>query len=82
MPPVVTIAAASRLSGAALALRQFAQLGCDLTSPLAHVDVTERDGSEHTLLVEEILDWLNDPKQSLFVHHECLGVLLAQPRLA
>ena len=74
--PTVSLAAESRLHGAAIALRQFAVLGCDVTCPLAHVDMTEADGTTHTLLVEEILDWLHDPKQRLFVHHECLGTLL------
>jgi hypothetical protein len=74
--PTLTIAAESRLHGAAIALRQFAALGCDITCPLAHVDMVEPDGTNHTLLVEEILDWLNQPKQMLFVHHECLGTLL------
>ena len=74
--PTVRIAAQSHLHGAALALRQFAELGCDITAPLAHVDMTEADGATETLLVEEVLDWLNDPERRNFVHHEGLGVLL------
>ena len=76
--PSVNIAAPSHLHGSALALRQFAELGCDITSPLAHVDMTETDGTRHTLLVEEVLDWLNDPRQTYFVHHECLEILLRE----
>ena len=72
----VTLEAVSRLEGAALALRYFSQLGCDISAPLAHVDFTEADGGKHTLLVEEILDWLNDPKQIAFVQREDLAALL------
>jgi hypothetical protein len=56
--------------------RTNAAAGCDLTAPLAHVDVTESSGVKHTLLVEEIREWLNDPKQTAFVHREGLAVLL------
>ena len=74
--PSVRLQAESRLHGAALALRQFAELGCDLTTPLAHLDLTEPDGVVHTLLVEEVIDWLNDPRQADFIHREQLAVLL------
>ena len=74
--PSVRLEAESHLHGAALALRHFMQLGCDLTAPLAHVDATEPDGVKHTLLVEEVLDWLNDPKQTAFVDREGLTPLL------
>ena len=74
--PSVSIAAPSQLQGAALALRHFVELGCDIHAPLAHVDVMEANGATHTLLVEEVLDWLNDPERIYFVHHEGLGVLL------
>ena len=73
--PSVKLEAESQLHGAALALRHFMQLGCDITAPLAHVDVTEPDGGSHSLLVEEVLDWLNDPKQKDFVDREGLTVL-------
>jgi len=55
------------------------QLGCDITAPLAHIDVTEADGGKHTLLVEEVLDWLSDPKQMPFVQREGLATLLPRP---
>ena len=74
--PSVTLQAESHLHGAALALRQFVALGCDITAPLAHVDITESNGVKQTLLVEEVLDWLNEPKQAEFVHREGLAVLL------
>jgi len=74
--PSVRLNADSPLHGAALALRHFKELGCDITAPLAHVDMTEQDGVKHTLLVEEILDWLNDPKQTGLVHREGLAALL------
>jgi hypothetical protein len=74
--PSVKLEAESHLHGAALALRQFRELGCDISSPLAHVDMTEPDGVKQTLLIEEVLDWLQDPKQSAFVHREGLAALL------
>jgi hypothetical protein len=77
--PSVTLQAESHLHGAALALRHFMQLGCDIAAPHAHVDMTEPDGVKQTLLVEEVLDWLNDPKQSDFIHCEGLAVLLREP---
>jgi len=76
LTPSVTLQAESQLHGAALALRHFMQLGCDIAAPLAHVDMTEPDGVKQTLLVEEVLDWLNDPKQTDFIHREGLAVLL------
>jgi hypothetical protein len=72
----ITLSAESKLHGAALALQHFAQLGCDITAPLAHVDVTEPDGAKRTLLVEEVLDWLSDPNQAAFVHDKDLAALL------
>jgi hypothetical protein len=78
--PSVALKAESTLHGAALALRHFVQLGCDITAPLAHVDVTDADGSKHTLLVEEVRDWLSDPKQTAFVQREDLATLFPQPR--
>ena len=72
----VTLQAESHLHGAALALHQFAQLGCDITSPLAHVDVSEPEGSTQTLLVEEVLAWLSDPAQTDFIRREGLAALL------
>ena len=71
----VSVNAESRLHGAALALREFAQQGCDIAAPLAHVDVTESDGSRHTLLVDEVVSWLNEPQQSAFVARERLATL-------
>jgi len=55
------------------------QHGCDITAPLAHVDLTGPVGVKHTLLVEEVLDWLNDPKQTAFVRNEHLADLLRHP---
>jgi hypothetical protein len=75
-PPGVTLEAPSPLHGAALALRHFIQLGCDITAPAAHIDMTDADGAKHTLLVEEVLDWLKDPQQTAFVQRERLATLL------
>ena len=72
----INLDAESRFHGAAMALRQFVDGGCDITAPLAHVDLTEPGGGTHTLLVEEVLDWLKDPRQSVFVQREGLAVLL------
>jgi hypothetical protein len=74
--PSVRLQAESHLHGAALALRHFMQVGCDIKAPLAHVDMTEPDGVKQTLLVEEVLDWLNDPHQADFMHREGLAILL------
>jgi len=52
------------------------QAGCDISAPLAHVDISEPGGAKQTLLVEEVLDWLSDPKQTDFVHREGLAALL------
>ena len=82
LPPSIKLQAESHLHGAALALRQFVELGCDITAPLAHVDMTESNGVKQTLLVEEVLDWLKQPTQVEFVHREGLAVLLDKPRSA
>jgi hypothetical protein len=74
--PSVRLQADSHLHGAALALRHFKQLGCDITAPLAHIDMTEPDGVKQTLLVEEVLEWLNDPQQTNFLQREGLAILL------
>ena len=68
----------SRLAGGALALRHFAELGCDIAAPGAHIDAKDADGGTHTLLVEEVLDWLNEPHQSAFVQREGLAALLGR----
>jgi hypothetical protein len=72
----VSVQAESRLHGAALALRDFRQLGCDIAAPLAHIDVIAPDEVKHTLLVEEVLHWLADPEQADFIRREDLAVLL------
>ena len=74
--PSVRLPAESHLHGAALALRHFMQLGCDIAAPLAHVDMSEPEGAKQTLLVEEVLDWLSDPKQADFLRRESLSALL------
>ena len=74
--PTIKVEAESHFHGAALALRQFMELGCDIAAPLAHVDMTESNGVKRTLLVEEVADWLNEPKQVEFIHREGLAVLL------
>jgi hypothetical protein len=38
--------------------------------------MTEADGVKQTLLVEEVLEWLHDPKHSDFIDREGLAVLL------
>jgi hypothetical protein len=74
--PSVRLEAESHLHGAALALRHFMQVGCDVKAPLAHIDMTESDGVKETLLVEEVLEWLNEPKQADFIRRESLAGLL------
>src|SRR5258706_15347836 len=80
MTPSIKLEADSHLHGASLALRQFMELGCDISAPLAHVDMTESNGVKQTLLVEEVLDWLNEPKPVEFIHREGLAVLLRSLR--
>ena len=55
----------------------FRQRGCDIGAPLAHLDLTDTNGLHHTLLVEEIVDWLNQPTQATFVEREGLADLLS-----
>jgi len=76
--PDVRVTADSRLHGAALALRHFKEMGCDFSMPLAHVDITGADGTTHTLLVDEVLDWLSDPEQTGFVRCHRLDFLLSE----
>jgi hypothetical protein len=77
----VRLRAESRFHGASLALQHFMQIGCDIGAPLAHVNITEPDGAKHTLFVEEVLDWLSDAKQTSFVQHESLAMLLELSRM-
>jgi len=72
----IKLQAESHLHGAALALRQFKELGCEITAPLAHVDIVESSGVKQTLLVEEVLDWLQEAQQGEFIRREGLSVLL------
>jgi hypothetical protein len=72
----VKLRATSDLHGAALALRLFARGGCDMTAPLAHVDMIGPDGARKTLLVDEVLSWLADPQHSDFIEREDLAVWL------
>ena len=74
--PSITFEVESALEGAALALRHFSRLGCDISAPLAHIDLTDADGVNHTLLVEEVLAWLSDPTQADLVQREGLAALL------
>ena len=74
----VSLEAKSSRHGAALALRYFKEHGLDILTPLAHIDVTEQSGRKHTLLVDEVLEWLHDPKQTAFVQDEHLAELLQE----
>jgi hypothetical protein len=40
------------------------------------VDFTDAGGNIHTLLVDEVLDWLKEPQQAGFVEREHLGPLV------
>jgi hypothetical protein len=57
-------------------LRQFRALGCDITAPHAHIDISESNGAKQTLLIEEVLDWLNERTQVEFIQREGLAALL------
>jgi hypothetical protein len=73
--PTITLEAETHLHGAALALRYFKQVGCDIAGPLAHIDTTEPDGLRHTVLVQEVLDWLKGAGQADFMKREGLASL-------
>ena len=74
----VALEAQSRLHGAALALRQFSDAGCDISAPAAHIDMTDSDGTKHMVLVDEVLDWLKEPRQAAFVQQEHLATLFRE----
>ena len=74
--PSVEIEAASPLAGAALALRHFRQEGYDIDAPLAHVDLVGPAGAKRMLLIDEVREWLHDPKQAIFVRDQDLGDLV------
>ena len=78
---IVTLEAESPLHGASLALRHFRQLGCDIAMPLAHVDTRDAAGVKHTLMVEEILEWLSEPQQQDFITRAGLSELVGDPTL-
>ena len=72
----IELEAETQRHGAAIALRHFRYSGCDIATPHAHIDITDEDGGKHTLMVEEILDWLKEPGQADFIHREDLSELL------
>jgi hypothetical protein len=74
--PHVACAAQSAHHGAALALKRFMAMGNNLRAPGAHVDFTDAGGNTHTLLVDEVLDWLKEPQQTGFVEREYLEPLV------
>jgi hypothetical protein len=78
LTPSIALEAQSTRHGAALALQRFVELGCDISAAGAHVDVTDPDGVRHTLVVEEVLDWLKNDEQAAFVQRRHLGHLLQQ----
>jgi hypothetical protein len=73
--PTATFDAKSSLHGAALALREFTQLGHDITAPGAHIDIEEINGPTHTIMMSEVLEWLRQPEQTEFVKEQNLGYL-------
>ena len=74
--PSLRLAAQSDRHGAALALRLFRRHGCDITA-LAHLDVTDARGNRRILMVDEIVEWLRQPDQAVFVQSEGLSELMA-----
>jgi hypothetical protein len=78
LTPGMDVEAQSPRHGAALALQRFVESGCDIGAPGAHLDVTDPDGSKRTVLVEEVLDWLNDDEQAAFVRSHGLAPLLQE----
>jgi hypothetical protein len=78
LTPSIVLDAPTRLHGAALALGRFLDQGCDMGAPGAHIDATESDQTKHTILVEELFEWLRRPEQADFVERERLATLLQQ----
>jgi hypothetical protein len=78
LTPSVVLEAPTTFHGAALALLRFLDQGCDMGAPGAHIDVSDSDGAKHTILVEELFDWLKRPEQTGFVQREGLAVVLQQ----
>lgn len=78
LTPSVVLEAPTTLQGAALALLRFLDQGCDIGAPGAHIDATDADGAKHTILVEELFDWLKRPEQTTFVERAGLASLLQQ----
>ena len=78
LTPSIVVEAPTTLHGAALALLRFLDQGCDLDAPGAHIDATESDQAKHTILVEELFDWLRRPEQADVVEREGLATLLQQ----
>ena len=76
LTPSVSVDAESTRHGAALALRQLVELGCDIAAPHAHLDLEGAGGATHTVMVEEVIQWLSAPDQAPFVEREGLEVLL------
>jgi hypothetical protein len=74
----VSLEAQSRRHGAALALRHFIDAGCDISAPAAHIDMTDSDGTKHLVLVDEVVDWLEEPGQAAFVQQEHLATFLRE----
>lgn len=72
----VVVEAPTTLHGATLALLRFLDQGCDMGAPGAHIDVTESGGAKHTILVEELFDWLKRPEQTALVEREGLASLI------
>jgi hypothetical protein len=46
LTPSVRLQAESQLHGAALALRHFKQVGCDISAPLAHIPTTSLSSTD------------------------------------
>jgi hypothetical protein len=78
LAPSIALEAQSLRHGAAVALQRFVELGCDINAAGAHIDMTDSDGVKHTVLVEEVLEWLMDEEQASFVQRQRLSSLLQQ----
>ena len=81
LTPSIAFEAPSPQHGVALALQRFVELGCDVNAVGAHIDVIDGDGARHTVLIEEVLDWLKDSQQVDFVERHGLAPLIRQWQL-
>jgi hypothetical protein len=74
--PTAQFETESEMEAAALALREFKQLGYDFSHQGAHVDIELTDGTMKKMSVSDVLVWLAQPGQASFIEAENLKSFL------